>query len=345
MEGRKLLRKKQEETIPIDDYIKGLLAGNRICLSKSITLIESEKKNHWEAGQRLLKQIMPYTGKSLRIGITGIPGAGKSTFINRFGKLLLEKGHKVAVLSIDPTSPFSQGSLLGDKTRMEDLANADNAFVRPSPSGGHLGGVHRKTRESILLCEAAGFDVILVETVGVGQSEIDIRSMTDLTILLTITGGGDDLQGMKKGIMETADMILVNKADGENKRAAHRLKRELEQLLHIFQSSQGFWKTKVFVVSSLTGEGVKEVWEEVQAFIHSGKELGEFQKRRQSQLVDWLKGSVKEQLLQSFYSLDDIKKEYVNLEEAVSSGRMPVTEASERLIKLYFSVIKNMDEK
>lgn len=340
MDSPKTFIKKREETLDVETIVKGILKGERASLARAITLIESEKTSHRKIGQHLLKEILPYTGNSMRIGITGIPGAGKSTFIDKFGTLLIEKGYKVAVLTIDPTSPFSHGSILGDKTRMEELAKKEEAFIRPSPTGGHLGGVHRKTREAILICEAAGFDIIIIETVGVGQSETDIRSMTDITLLLTITGSGDDLQGMKKGIMETADLIIVTKADGENRINALKAKKELEQVLKIFPQQSESSLPKVYAASSLTGEGFEEIWEGIQVFFQQVKLEGEFFKRRQNQLKDWLQGSLKEQLLYSFYSVDDLQKEYERLEELVVSGKLPVTEASEQLLNHFFEAIQ-----
>ena len=243
------LRKAKAKAVPairrrelsVDEYVKGILACDRMILARAITLIESNAPKHFELGQEIIQKILPYTGKAVRVGITGVPGAGKGTFIEALGNLLCDRGKKIAVLAVDPSSHVSGGSILGDKTRMEQLVKQPNAFIRPSPSGGTLGGVTRKSRETLLLCEAAGFDTILVETVGVGQSETTVRSMVDFFLVIALTGAGDDLQGIKKGVIETADAILVNKADGDNKRKAMVARSEYEQVLHYLRPAAGGW--------------------------------------------------------------------------------------------------------
>ncbi|MCD7877680.1 MAG: methylmalonyl Co-A mutase-associated GTPase MeaB, partial [Cloacibacillus porcorum] len=235
---------KARTALTAEDYAQGILAGDRVILSRAITVIESNAPKHFELGQEIIQKILPHSGKAMRVGITGVPGAGKSTFIEAFGTYLCGEGLKVAVLAVDPSSSISKGSILGDKTRMENLAREKNAFIRPSPSGGSLGGVTRKSRETMLLCEAAGYDAVLVETVGVGQSETMVRSMVDYFLVVVITGAGDDLQGIKKGIIELADSILVNKADGDNKMKAMMARADYVQILHYLRPATEGWKTK-----------------------------------------------------------------------------------------------------
>jgi len=235
-------------------------------LARAITLIESNSPKHMELAQAVLQRILPYSGNSIRVGITGVPGAGKSTFIEAVGCSLCQKGHKLAVLAVDPSSSITRGSILGDKTRMENLSREKNAFIRPSPSGGTLGGVTRKSRETLLLCEAAGYDIILVETVGVGQSEITVRSMVDFFLLVVLTGAGDELQGMKKGVMEIADAILVNKADGDNKQKAEMVKVDYDRMLHYLRPATEGWQTKAYTCSAITGAGIPELWQVIHTF-------------------------------------------------------------------------------
>ncbi|KRP25038.1 MAG: protein kinase, partial [SAR92 bacterium BACL16 MAG-120322-bin99] len=255
-------------------------AGDRRALAKGITLVESTRSDHRQQAAELLETLMPATGNSIRIGISGVPGVGKSTFIEAFGNLLLERGHRVAVLAVDPTSAVTGGSILGDKTRMETLAFAKNAFVRPSPAGKTLGGVTRRTRESLLLCEAAGFDVILVETVGVGQSETAVADMTDMFVLLLLPAGGDELQGIKRGIMELADLVLVNKADGEQTNSANQTMADYRSALHFMKSRFASWQPQVLACSSLKNSGIAEVWQEVESFRSTTTASGELQQHR-----------------------------------------------------------------
>lgn len=329
--------RKKKKSIPIQQYVEGIKSGDRMTLAKAITLIESNHPDHFQAGQQLLKEILPLTGKSMRIGITGVPGAGKSTFIERFGTDLCQMGKMVAVLAIDPSSTISQGSILGDKTRMAQLSREENAFIRPSPSGGTLGGVHRKTRETILLCEAAGYDMILVETVGVGQSEVVVRTMVDMFLMLTITGAGDDLQGMKKGMMELVDAIIVTKADGDNKEKAIKTRNEYNQILRLLKAATEGWQTKAVACSSITGEGISDVWELILDFFNSTKKSGVFYARRKKQTTDWLLTSIRERLEQTFFQNEQIKNRLPVVQRNVETGRLPVSIAVENLLADFFN--------
>lgn len=279
-----------------------------------------------------MARLLPKTGQSIRIGITGIPGVGKSTFIESLGTYLTSQGHKVAVMAVDPSSAVSGGSILGDKTRMDKLSRDENAFIRPSPSGGTLGGVTRKTREAILVCEAAGYDVILVETVGVGQSEIAVRSMVDFFLLMMLTGAGDELQGIKRGIMELADALIVNKADGENLEPAHSLVFEFNKFLHYLQPATEGWITKAAACSSVTNKGVPEVWQLIEEFKTAMKKSGGFDERRKSQAKDWMYAMVEEQLLSDFRSDDGVKNILREVEEAVLSGDLTPSAGAKKLI-------------
>ncbi|MGG3856093.1 methylmalonyl Co-A mutase-associated GTPase MeaB [Caldifermentibacillus hisashii] len=329
--------RRKNSTVPISNYLEGIKKGDRTVLAKAITLIESNHPDHFRAGQQLLKDIIPLSGKSVRLGITGVPGAGKSTFIDRFGTELCKMGKKVAVLAIDPSSTMTGGSILGDKTRMESLSREENAFIRPSPSSGTLGGVHRKTRESIMLCEAAGFDVILVETIGVGQSEVVVRTMVDMFFMLTITGAGDDLQGMKKGMMELVDGIIITKADGANKENAIRTRNEYSQILHFLRPATEGWQTKAYTCSSITGEGILDIWHVVQQFVKITIQSGIFFERRRKQTNDWLMTSIVEKLQQSFFQNEVIKEMLPVIQQDVEHGRLPVSAAVEQLMKLYLN--------
>ncbi len=325
----------------IDEYVNGVLAGNRTMLARAITLIESNADRHFETAQTVLKQLLPHTGSSIRVGITGVPGAGKSTLIETLGMMLTDKGHKVAVLAVDPTSSITRGSILGDKTRMERLANAPNAFIRPSPTGGVLGGVARKTRETILLCEAAGYDIILVETVGTGQSEITVRSMVDFFLLLLVPGAGDELQGIKKGVVELADAILINKADGDNKISAQAARAEYNRALHYLTPVTEGWVTKAYTGSALSGDGIAELWEVVERFWEKTAVSGTFATRRQTQQLEWLHTLITEQLHQSFYTLSSIQKKLPEIEKAVINGTLPTTAAAQQLLSIFENLIAN----
>ncbi|RRQ47006.1 methylmalonyl Co-A mutase-associated GTPase MeaB [Chryseobacterium sp. SC28] len=282
----------------IEDYVKGIKAGDKRILGKAITLIESKKPEHRDLADKLLKAILPMTGNSVRIGITGVPGAGKSTFIETFGKLAIEQGKKVAVLAVDPSSTLNKGSILGDKTRMEELAKNPNAFIRPSPTSGFLGGVANTTYESLLICEAAGYDYILIETVGVGQSEILVNDITDVFLYLKIIGGGDELQGIKRGIMEMADLIFINKVDAENLAKAKLTKTELSRALQFITPKEKGWKVPIILGSALKNEGLAEVFEKVEEFISLKKKNGTFLENRKNQAEKRFEFWVKEYILE-----------------------------------------------
>ena len=279
-------RRHKKSELTVDDYVKGILDGNRTILSRAITMIESENPTHIAMAQEIIERCLPHSGNSLRIGITGVPGVGKSTFIESFGGMLTSQGHKLAVLAIDPSSERTKGSILGDKTRMETLSTDPNAFIRPSPSGSALGGVARKTRESIILCEAAGFDVILVETVGVGQSETVVKSMVDFFLLLMLAGAGDELQGIKRGIMEMADALAINKADGDNLLKAKSAASQYRAALKLFPKSDNGWDVPVEVCSALENFALDKVWQIIQDFVTLTKGNGSFERTRNEQLIN-----------------------------------------------------------
>ncbi len=320
----------------VDDLVQGVLNGDRTLLARTITLIESNSPAHREKAQEILKQILPYSGKSLRIGVTGVPGAGKSTLIEAFGLFLINAGYKVAVLAVDPSSTVTKGSILGDKTRMEKLSRENNCFIRPSPSGGTLGGVTRKSRETILVCEAAGYDVILIETVGVGQSEVTVRSMVDFFLLVLIAGAGDELQGIKKGVIELADALLINKADGDNIHKAKIAASEYKNALHYLQPATKGWKTGAYTVSALTGDGIKELWNVITSFENQTKESGVFEERRKKQLLEWTFSMIEESLKDKFYSHKNIKEIIPIVKEEILIGQKLPTYAAEQLLKLFF---------
>lgn len=325
----------KRKKLSIEDYVNGVLNNDRSVLAQTITLIESNAPKHMDMAQQVLQQLLPHTGKSIRVGITGVPGAGKSTFIEALGQYLCKKGHKVAVLAVDPSSTVTRGSILGDKTRMEQLSREKNAFIRPSPSGGTLGGVTRKSRETMLVCEAAGFDVILVETVGVGQNEVSVRNMVDFFLLLAITGAGDELQGIKKGIMELADAILVHKADGDNLRKAKVARADYNQVLHYLQPATEGWMTQAHIASSYTGEGIPNIWDVVETFQEKMVESGVLHKRRESQTLDWINEMVEEQLLFRFKQHPVIKEQKPFIEQDVLAGRLSPTKAAKDLLQLF----------
>ncbi len=321
--------------LTVDEYVAGVLAGDRNVLGQAITLVESNSQAHFNMGQEVLRQLIPHTGKSIRIGITGVPGAGKSTFIEALGMQLCDQGHKVAVLAVDPSSTVTRGSILGDKTRMELLSRDLRAFIRPSPSSGTLGGVTRKSRETILVCEAAGFDVILVETVGVGQSETTVRSMVDFFLLVMIAGAGDELQGIKKGIMELADALLVNKADGDNKIRANAARADYNRALHYLAPATEGWYTKAYTCSSLNGEGIDAIWKVIGDFRQLVTESGVFEKRRQRQTLDWVYSMVEEHLRASFFNHAGVGGIRAEVEEGVLKGQLPPTVAAQKLIRKF----------
>ena len=322
-------------SVLFEGIVRGEPAVQRRAMAKAITLLESTRADHRAQGDELLTALLPRTGNALRLGISGVPGVGKSTFIEALGLYLIGKGHRVAVLTIDPSSSVSGGSILGDKTRMEKLSVHDQAYIRPSPSSGTLGGVARKSRETILVCEAAGFDVILVETVGVGQSETTVRSMVDFFLLLMIAGAGDELQGIKKGIMELADALLVNKADGDNKIRANAARADYNRALHYLAPATKGWRTKAYTCSALNGEGIDAIWQVIGDFRQQVTASGVFETRRQRQTLDWVYSMVEEHLRASFFNHAGVGSIRADVEEAVIEGHLPPTVAAQKLIRKF----------
>jgi LAO/AO transport system kinase len=322
----------QRRRLEIDEHVEGVLSGDRTVLARTITLVESDSPAHLARAQEVLRRLLPHAGGSIRIGVTGVPGVGKSTFIEALGTRLLDRGHRVAVLAIDPSSRRTRGSILGDKTRMETLGRDPRCFIRPSPTGGALGGVARKTRESIAVCEAAGHDVVLVETVGVGQSEVEVRSMVDFFLLLLLAGAGDELQGIKRGVMELADALCINKADGPNRERAADARAEYERALHFLPPATRGWTTLVRSCSSLTGEGVDDVWEVLERFRRSADSSGALRERRRRQALDWMRAMLEEKLVGEFFADEEVKKALPEAEREVAEGRLPVTAAVQELL-------------
>lgn len=315
------------------DYIEGVLRCDRMILSRAITIIESNAAKHFELGQEIVQGVLPHCGQATRVGITGVPGAGKSTFIEALGTRLIHQGHKVAVLAVDPSSTVSRGSILGDKTRMEQLSKEKNAFIRPSPSGGTLGGVTRKSRETLMLCEAAGFDVILVETVGVGQSETTVRSMVDFFMAVVITGAGDDLQGIKKGLLELAEAIVVNKADGANLQKALVTQADYNQVLHYLRQATEGWQTTAHACSALTGEGILEIWQVVSNFMAQMRQSGQLAARRQQQNLTWVRDMADQYVQKLIADNPAIAGPRKQIEAAVLSGSLSPTKALQQIIE------------
>ena len=318
--------------LSLDDYFNGVRGGDLGVLARAITLIESNSPAHQELAQTLLTRLLPFTGGAMRVGITGIPGAGKSTFIECLGTRLCEAGRKVAVLAVDPSSSVHGGSVLGDKVRMEKLSRHPRAFIRPSPSGGSLGGVARKSREAMLVCEAAGFDTLLIETVGVGQNEVTVRSMVDCFFVVLIAGAGDEMQGIKKGIIELADLVVINKADGDNRQRAMAARAEMQRVLHFLNPATVGWATPALAGSAVTGEGVDEIWRQVEAFFAHCRGTGLLLERRQEQAVEWLHALVHEALKTRFYRTPGVKADLRHIEQAVADGRLPAVTAAQQLL-------------
>jgi LAO/AO transport system kinase len=325
-----------ETRLELDTMLRGIRNRDRATLGRAITMVESSNPDHRQTAQELLTGLLPLTGKARRIGISGVPGVGKSSFIETFGLRLVDEGHRVAVLAVDPSSSVSKGSILGDKTRMDRLAVSDDAFIRPSPTGGSLGGVARKTRESILVCEAAGFDVVLVETVGVGQSEITVAEMVDFFLLLKLTGAGDELQGIKRGILELADLISINKADGENVEAAERARAAFERALAILRpEGDDGWKPRVVTSSGHTGAGLDEIWKIIGEHHKQLSANGELEKRRQRQLLGWMWSLVDEGLHTAVREHPQVAESLEALEEDVLEGRTTATAAADRILNAF----------
>ncbi len=323
---------RRARLLTVDGYVSGVLAGDRAVLARAITLVESNSRLHEAEAQEVLRRLLPRTGKARRIGITGVPGVGKSTFIESFGCFLTGQGHKVAVLTIDPTSARSGGSILGDKTRMERLSCEPLAFIRPSPAGDSLGGVSRRTRETMLLCEAAGFDTILVETVGVGQSEVALRSMVDFFLLLLLPGAGDELQAIKKGIVEMADWVLINKADGDNRVRAEQARVEQDAAFHYSQPATPGWQAHAGLCSGLTGEGVAQVWERIEQFYRELEPKGVIAGRRRQQTLDWLADLVHDELRRQFHRDPRVIAQLPIVREVLLRGEMTAVCAAQKLL-------------
>lgn len=330
-----LRRRRARQAPTTKEYVAGIRAGDRVLLSRAITLIESTLDKHREQAQEIIEACLPFSGHSVRIGITGSPGVGKSSFIEALGDHLTGGDHRLAVLAIDPSSQVSHGSILGDKTRMGKLARSERAFIRPSPAGDSLGGVARKTRETIILCEAAGYDTIIIETVGVGQSEIAVHSMVDFFLLLLLPGAGDELQGIKRGIVEMADLVAVNKADGERLKLAKRARQEYSNALHLFPPKESQWTPPVVVCSTLSTLGIDDIWQLVQEYVTFTKENGYFQQRRREQARYWLEDTIKRQLEYLFYHHPQVEDHLEEIRQAVVSGRISSFKGAEELLALF----------
>jgi LAO/AO transport system kinase len=327
----KISRAKQNS---VDDFVSNILAGNIMFLSRAITLVESTNANHQQKANEILNLCLPHANNSVRIGITGVPGVGKSTFIESFGKHLTAQGKKVAVLAVDPSSSVNKGSILGDKTRMEELVTDKNAFIRPSPARTSLGGVAQKTRESIILCEAAGFDTIIIETVGVGQSETEVHSMVDFFLLLKLAGAGDELQGIKRGIIEMADAIVINKADGDNEKNAKIAKVEFNRALHLYPIKESKWQPKVLTASALHNLGILEIDKMIADYITLTKKNKYFEIKRNEQNEYWLLSTINQQLKDRFYKDPKVKSALVQEVKDLKSGKTTPFNAAKRLLEL-----------
>ena len=334
-EMAKKIRNSRRKQTTVEELFNQLRAGDKSALSQAITLVEANQVKHQDKAAQLIEKCLPFANNSIRIGITGVPGVGKSTFIEAFGGYLADEGRKVAVLAVDPTSSISGGSILGDKTRMETLVNHPNAFIRPSPSGDSLGGVAKKTRETIILCEAAGFDTLLIETVGVGQSETTVHSMTDFFLLLKLAGAGDELQGIKRGIMEMADAIVINKADGDNKKPAERARAEFRRALHLYPAKESGWQPKVLLCSAYYKEGITEVWELITDYENKVKENSSFDHKRHEQNKFWLLQTINEHLKSRFYNQPEMKKLLQEQLKALENNETTPFEAANFLLQRY----------
>lgn len=321
--------------LTFDDYVQGIRNGDKLMLSRAITLVESKLGKDIALADRLVNALLPFSGNAVRIGITGVPGAGKSTFIEAFGTFITALPKKIAVLTIDPSSKLSGGSILGDKTRMDKLSRDPLAFIRPSPAGNEMGGVAGKTLENIILCEAAGFEVIIIETVGVGQSETLVKDMVDFFLLLLLTGAGDELQGIKRGIMEMADAVVINKADGENLAPALATKKQLEHALHLFPSAESGWQVPVLASSSLSGKGIEEIWGLIEKYRQKTQKNGFWQHNRELQQLSWFRKTLEALILHSFYHEPDFLREIKQVEEKVKAGHMNPGEGATYLFNAF----------
>ncbi|WP_103019322.1 methylmalonyl Co-A mutase-associated GTPase MeaB [Salinibacter altiplanensis] len=317
------------------DYVTGILDGDRGTLSQAITLLESTRPDHRDTARAVVEECLPHSGDSIRVAVTGVPGVGKSTFIEALGQQLVAKGHRLAVLTVDPSSERSKGSILGDKTRMGTLASEEDAFIRPSPTAGTLGGVAPRTREAVLLCEAAGYDTVFVETVGVGQSEISVRSMVDFFLLLALAGAGDELQGIKRGIVEVADAIAITKADGDNREPAKAARAEYQKALRLLSDPDSGWEPPVLTCSSQTGTGIDDVWSAVEQYRAYTQETGFFEKQRRRQAQHWMEQAVEQRLREEFFSDPDVQAAQEDVEPAVQEGRLSSLAAAERLLSVH----------
>ena len=326
--------------LTIQEYASGIVAGDRVVLGKAISLIESNLPADQQEAAQLIEKISDRTGNSIRIGITGVPGVGKSTFIEAFGKFVTDQQKKIAVLTIDPSSQLTKGSILGDKTRMDELSKNPKAFIRPTASGNTLGGVSNKTREAILLCEAAGYDVIIIETVGVGQSEVAVKSMVDFFLLLMLAGAGDELQGIKKGIMEMADAIVITKADGDNVKHATEAQAEYQHALHLLPASASNWKPKVLTSSSLTKKGIGETWEMISKYKDQAIHSGFLESNRMKQNASWLQDYFQQLLTNDFRRFSGVQKELADLEKQIIDKKISVHAAGNKLLSSYHSELK-----
>jgi LAO/AO transport system kinase len=333
------LKRLQRRQYTSSEFVEGILNGNITILSQAVTLVESSKQEHQQLAQEIIEKCLPHAGNAVRIGITGVPGAGKSTSIDAFGMYLIKKGRKLAVLAIDPSSERSKGSILGDKTRMEELAREKNAFIRPSPSAGSLGGVARKTRETIVLCEAAGFDTVFVETVGVGQSETAVHSMVDFFLLIQLAGTGDELQGIKRGIMEMADGIIINKADGDNIDKARLAASQFRNALHLFPPADSGWTPKVLTYSGYYKSGIREIWEMIDEYTAYTRQNGYFDHKRNEQSKYWMYESINENLRNTFYNKPAIVAMLKTAEQQVLSNEISSFVAAKRLMDCFLGTV------
>ena len=332
---------KENKTSPesLDFYLKGIFAGNITQLSRAITLIESTLPAHQKLGQQIIEKCTPFSGKSLRIGITGVPGVGKSTFIEALGKHITSFNHKLAVLAVDPSSERSKGSILGDKTRMEELSTDPLCFIRPSPAAGSLGGVARKTREAIILCEAAGFDIIIIETVGVGQSETTVKSMVDFFVLLMLAGAGDELQGIKRGIMEMADILVINKADGDNVKKANLAKAEYQSALRLFPPTDSGWVPIVEICSSLTKSGIDNIWKKVIEYTTFTQKNNYFFQNRTHQLIKCMEEAINQVLMNNFYNNPSIAVMIKDYENSIINGNETPYTAAQKILEAFYKIV------